>query len=56
MQQEKEYLKKEFQRLSIYLRHHSCARKPTGDAWNTSLCGVQIPPDPDVFMYVNVGQ
>lgn len=60
MQQEKEHLKKELQRLSISLRNHSCARNPTrsygGDAWNTSLCGAQFPPDPNALMYVNVEQ
>lgn len=59
MQIEKELLRKEYQRLSTFLRHHSCARNPTrnhGGAWNTSLCGEQAQPDPDVLMYVNIEQ
>ena len=59
MQHEKELLRREFQLLSRVLSHHSCARNPTrnhGDAWNTSLCAEQVPPDPDVLMYLNVEQ
>lgn len=57
MQQEKENLRKEFQRLSSYLRHHTCTRNPArgyGETWHTSLSCAQIPPDPDVLMFVNV--
>ena len=60
MQYEKENLRREIQILSTFLRHHACSRNPTGiyggSRWNTSLCGEQSQPDPDVLMYVNVEQ
>ena len=59
MQQEKEELRREFKILSSFLRHHSCTRNPTtshGGTWNASLCGEQVPLDPDVPMYVNIEQ
>lgn len=59
MQLEKENLRREYLLLSTFLRNHSCSRNPNGisvGTWNTSSCGEQVQPDPDVLMYLNVEQ